>query len=62
MAAHVFQPTHYHTTLGPHEPVLTIADGDMVETTTVDAAGYDAAGVQAAPRGNADGTVLRRGS
>lgn len=52
MAVHVFQPTHYHTTLGPHEPALTIADGDVVETTTVDAAGYDAHGAQVAPRGN----------
>jgi len=27
-----FQPTHYHITLGPHEPVLRIADGDTVIT------------------------------
>jgi acetamidase/formamidase len=52
MATHSFTPTRYHNTLGPHEPVLHIADGDVVETTTVDAAGLDAAGAQAAPRGN----------
>ncbi len=36
-----FQPTHYHNTLGPHEPVLRIADGDTVVTTTIDAHGTD---------------------
>jgi amidase len=41
MAIHRFQPTHYYTTIGSHEPVLTIADGDTVITTTVDAGGYD---------------------
>lgn len=25
---HHFQPTRYHNTLGPHEPVLHIVDGD----------------------------------
>jgi amidase len=52
MALHTFRPTQYHTTLGSHPPVLRIADGDVVETTTVDAAGYDATRSQAAPRGN----------
>ena len=42
MAIHHFQPTHYHTAIGPHEPVLRIADGDTVVTTTVDAVGKDA--------------------
>ena len=36
-----FQPTRYHNTLGPHEPVLRIADGDTVVTTTIDAHGTD---------------------
>ncbi len=38
---HRFEPTHYHNTLGPHEPVLRIADGDSVVTTTIDAHGSD---------------------
>jgi amidase len=42
MATHHFQPTHYHATIGPHEPVLRIAAGDTVVTTTVDAYGWDA--------------------
>lgn len=44
MTTHRFFPTRYYTTLGSHEPVLYIADGDTVITTTVDANGYDAAG------------------
>jgi acetamidase/formamidase len=52
MAVHSLQPTHYFNTLGSHEPVLRIADGDTVETTTVDAGGYDANQQQVAPRGN----------
>jgi amidase len=42
MATHDFKPTHYFNTLGSHEPVLRIADGDTVRTTTVDARGQDA--------------------
>lgn len=53
MASHTFEPTRYHTTIGPHEPVLHIGDGDTVRTTTVDSLGYDARGEQVAPRGNA---------
>lgn len=52
MTIHRFQPDHYHTTLGPHTPVLTIADGDTVITTTVDAAGRDATGASVTPGGN----------
>lgn len=52
MANHHFEPTHYHTTLGPHEPVLRITDGDMVITKTVDAHGCDARGKQVTPSGN----------
>jgi amidase len=52
MTTHNFYPTHYHTTLGPHEPVLAIADGDTVITTTVDAAGQDATGERITPPGN----------
>jgi amidase len=52
MATHNFQPTHYHTAIGSHEPVLQISDGDTVITATVDAFGKDAANNQVTPRGN----------
>jgi acetamidase/formamidase len=42
MATHHFKPDHYHNTLGPHAPVLRIAVGDTVVTTTADAWGFDA--------------------
>ena len=42
MTEHHFDPTTYHNTFGPHAPVLRIADGDTVVTTTIDAHGYDA--------------------
>jgi acetamidase/formamidase len=49
---HTFQPTQYHTALGPDEPVLTIQPGDSVITTTVDARGFDHRREQITPRGN----------
>jgi acetamidase/formamidase len=52
MAIHHFQPTHYHVTLGSHEPVLHIADGDTVITTTVDARGADHRNDQVTQPGN----------
>jgi acetamidase/formamidase len=52
MAVHQFQPTHYHPTIGSHEPVLRIAPGDSVVTTTVDAGGRDAQDAQVTARGN----------
>ncbi|MCW5849033.1 MAG: acetamidase/formamidase family protein [Anaerolineae bacterium] len=52
MAVHHFRPTHYHHTIGSHAPVLTIADGDTVITTTVDATGRDAHGEQVCQGGN----------
>jgi acetamidase/formamidase len=52
MAVHRFRPTQYHTTIGPHEPVLHIADGDTVITTTVDAGGGDSSGQNVTPGGN----------
>jgi amidase len=52
MPTHHFQPTHYHNAIGPHEPVLRIADGDTVVTTTVDAMGKDASDTQVTQRGN----------
>jgi acetamidase/formamidase len=41
MATHRFQPTHYHNTLGAHPAVCSIAPGDTVITTCVDARGVD---------------------
>ena len=52
MAHHEFTPTHYYNTIGWHEPVLEIAPGDSVSTTTVDARGRDEAGEQVTERGN----------
>jgi amidase len=52
MAVHRFQPTRYFTTMGSHEPVLHIRDGDSVITTTVDAGGQDASGNRVTDRGN----------
>ena len=42
MATHTFQPERYYSTMGGHPPVLHIAPGDSVVTTTVDAAGQNA--------------------
>src|SRR5262245_46276294 len=52
MSIHNFRPTHYHTAIGWHEPVLRVADGDTIVTTTVDAAGKDASDKQITERGN----------
>jgi amidase len=49
---HRFSPAVYHNTLGPHEPVLTVRDGDSIVTTTVDARGFDVDRRQVATRGN----------
>jgi hypothetical protein len=35
MATHHFHPSHYHTAIGSHEPVLRIRDGDTVVTTSI---------------------------
>ena len=48
MTTHHFTPSHYHNTFGSHSPVLTLASGDSVITTTVDAAGFDAFGQKVA--------------
>jgi amidase len=52
MTVHRFEPAQYHTVIGAHDPVLRVADGDTIMTTTVDAGGHDAAGEQVTPRGN----------
>lgn len=52
MAVHHFIPEIYYNTIGSHEAVLTIKDGDTVVTTTVDAGGMDSSGQAVAERGN----------
>lgn len=52
MAVHRFAPKAYHTTMGTRAPALTVASGDTVITTTVDARGMDATGKQITERGN----------
>lgn len=52
MAYHQFTPTRYYTAIGSHEPVLRIADGDTVSTTTVDAGGIDQHGKPVTEGGN----------
>lgn len=52
MATHRFHPTLFHNVLGTREPVLRIADGDTVVTTTLDAWGVDGAGIERAERPN----------
>jgi amidase len=52
MTVHHFQPVLYYNTMGEHQPVLKIADGDTVVTSTVDARGWDHRGESVAGRGN----------
>ncbi|MDR3496990.1 MAG: acetamidase/formamidase family protein, partial [Ancalomicrobiaceae bacterium] len=44
MPRHVFEPKQFHNVLGSLQPVYSIADGDTVVTTTVDAWGFDGSG------------------
>lgn len=41
MAIHQFGPSLYHRTIGSHEPVLWVADGDTIITSALDAGGFD---------------------
>jgi amidase len=52
MTTHHFTPTRFHNSLGSHDPVLKIADGDTVIAETVDAHGFDRHGEQAGARPN----------
>ena len=48
-----FQPTEFYNTFsGAHAPVLRIQPGDHVITSTIDARGFDSAGVQRGQPGN----------
>jgi acetamidase/formamidase len=49
---HEFEPTHFHTTIGSHEPVLRVASGDTIRTWTVDSGGYDRDGNDITDGGN----------
>ena len=49
---HEFEPSEYHNSFGSHEPVLTIASGDRVVTSTSDAFGHGRDGTSVAARGN----------
>ena len=52
MAHHEFIPEVYHVTIGSHDPVLEVAPGDSISTTTVDARGRDEEGRDVPWRGN----------
>lgn len=52
MSIHHFSPTHYYTSICSHPPVLSIAPGDTVITTTVDARGQDSGGKPVTAPGN----------
>lgn len=52
MTVHDFEPTHFHVTIGSHEPVLRVESGDSIRTWTVDSGGYDRAGEQITEGGN----------
>ncbi|MCS6826802.1 MAG: acetamidase/formamidase family protein [Caldilinea sp.] len=52
MTTHIFTPTRYYNVLTAAPPALTVAPGDTVETTTVDAHGLDAQRNQVTPPGN----------
>ena len=63
MAKHTFEQEIYHTTLGPHPPVLEVDAGDTVSTTTVDAGGWDRNGDHCGARVNPQtGPILVRGA
>src|SRR5262245_17526499 len=49
---HRFEPSSYHVAIGTYPPVLRMASGDTVETSTVDSGGVDKHGDQVTPGGN----------
>ena len=52
MATHRLAPSRFFNTLGSHEPVLRVADGDRVVAATLDASGVGADGATHADRPN----------
>jgi acetamidase/formamidase len=49
---HEFEPTHFHVTMGSHEPVLRVRSGDVIRTWTVDSGGHDRNGEDITEGGN----------
>ena len=49
---HSFEPDKFYLSIGSHSPALHIKSGDTVETSTVDAGGFDRHGVSITDRGN----------
>lgn len=49
---HSFEPENFYLSIGSHAPALHIENGDTVETSTVDAGGYDKNGISVSDRGN----------
>lgn len=49
---HAFTPTTYYRTIGTHPAALTVADGDTITISCVDAHGYDGRDTQVTPAGN----------
>jgi amidase len=49
---HEFEPSHFHVTIGSHEPVLRVRSGDVIRTWTVDSGGYDRKGEDITEGGN----------
>jgi len=49
---HSFEPDKFYLSIGSHSPALHIESGDTVETSTVDAGGFDRNGVSVSDRGN----------
>ncbi len=52
MTTHRFSPSVFHNTIGSHEAVLRVRDGDTVIAATLDARGFDAEGNQPGSRPN----------
>ena len=52
MTYHTFIPEIYHNTIGWHDPVIFIDDGDTVCAETADAHGFDRHGNQPGSRPN----------
>ncbi|HLJ54729.1 MAG TPA: acetamidase/formamidase family protein [Chthonomonadaceae bacterium] len=52
MAIHEFRPERYYHAIGTFSPVLRVADGDTIATTTIDAGGFDKSDVAVTGGGN----------
>lgn len=52
MTTHKFTPEHYYRAMGTYDPVLRIADGDTIVTTSVCAAGMDVSAERVTQGGN----------